>query len=64
MNLEDKIKSIRMTREELICDEAFIRKYDYMTGVVDGLDVALKILEKDEENDGRYEQGDSKETKA
>jgi hypothetical protein len=60
----DDLRKIRSAQSELKADPDYQKGGEYTTGVVDGLKVALKILEKDEENDGRYEQGDSKETKA
>ena len=46
--LSDKIKSITMTKNELENDPRYDRD-DYLTGIANGLSVALQILAREEE---------------
>ena len=48
MELRDKIDTIRETRDGLMETIDFKRDDDYITGLVDGLDVALRTLESEE----------------
>jgi len=47
--LSDKIKSITMTKNELENDPRYDRD-DYLTGIANGLSVALQILAREEEH--------------
>jgi len=48
--LSDKIKSITMTKNELENDPRYDRD-DYLTGIANGLSVALQILAREEEHE-------------
>ena len=48
MELRDKIDTIRETRDGLMETIDFKRDDDYITGLVDGLDVALRTLKSEE----------------
>ena len=48
MITEEKIELIRKTRDYMANTVDFKKDDDYITGLVDGLDVALRLLESEE----------------